>query len=445
MYFKRLLTSSLAHYSYIIGEGREMVVIDPQPDIDKYLEISRSEGMKIKAILETHRNEDFAVGSRALSEFTGAKVYIAADQDLDYEYGKKISDGTEIEIGSMKLKSIHTPGHTLAHMSYVLYLKQENPYMVFTGDTLFFGGVGRTDFYGKDRLKEMTEYLYDSIFEKILPLGDDVLLFPAHGAGSACGASIEDRPYSTLGYERKYNVDLQYSTKEEFTDGVAKMLYKPHYFEDMEKVNLKGIASIDCNIDLKIKYIEEVKEIDTLVDIRNQKAFIGEHIEDSLYISHSGLTAHLNWFVCTDEDIVFVIDNQEKEYLKNLYLDMKRIGYNGKLSFLAGGIENWNKEARNIVKSKYIIAEELEDKINDVTILDIREESEFKDIKPIEGSIKIPMEEIKYRYDELPEGKTICVVCASSRRATTVSSFLEQKSMNTSILLGGMKAWKNLD
>ncbi len=445
MYFKRVFTSSIAHYSYIIGEDKDMVVIDPQPDIDKYLEISRSEGMKIKAILETHRNEDFVVGSRALSELTGAKVYIAADEDLDYEYGTRISDGTEIEIGTMKLKAIHTPGHTLAHMSYALYLKSESPYMVFTGDMLFFGGVGRTDFYGKDRLEEMTGHLYDSILKKILILGDDVLLFPAHGAGSACGANIDNRPYSTLGYERKFNPNLKYSTKEDFIDGVAKMLYKPHYFEDMERINLKGIDAIDCNLDLRVKYTEEVKESGRLVDIRNQRAFIGEHIEGSLFVVYVGLTAHLNWFVSTDEDILFITDNQEKDYLNNLYLDMRRIGYKGKLSFLAGGIEAWNKEARVVIKSKYISPKEIKDKIHELIILDVRGESEFEDIKPIEGSIKIPMEEIKDRYEELPKGKTICIVCATGKRALTVSSFLEQKNIDTSILLGGIRAWKNLD
>lgn len=445
MYFKRLVTSSLAHYSYIIGEGKDMIVIDPQSDIDKYLEISRSEGMKIKAILETHRNEDFAVGSRALSELSGAKVYIAAEENLNYQYGTRISEGTEIEIGNMKLKAIHTPGHTLGHMSYVLYLKEENPYMVFTGDALFFGGVGRTDFYGEDKLGEMTGYLYESIFEKILPLGDGVLLFPAHGAGSACGASIEDRPYSTLGYERKFNPGLQYDNKEDFIDGVAEMLHKPHYFEDMEKINLKGRDSIDCNIDLKVKYTEQVRESGHIVDIRNQRAFIGEHIKDSIYVAHSGLSSYLNWFVPTKEDILFITDNQEKEYLNNLYLDMRRIGYNENLSFLAGGIQKWNKEARDVVESKYVLPEEIQDRIEEFTILDIRKESEFGDIKPMKGSILIPMEEIKDRYDELPSGKTICVVCASGIRSTTVSSFLEQKNIDTSILLGGVEAWKNLD
>ena len=213
----------------------------------------------------------------------------------------------------------------------------------------------------------------------------------------------------------------------------------------MEKINLKGTNSIDCNIDLKITYTDQVDESDILVDIRNQRSFISEHIKDSLYVSHSGLTAYLNWFISTDEDILFVTENQEKKYLNNLFLDMRRIGYNGKLSFLSGGMDKWNKEGRDVVKAKYILPAEVKDRINEISLLDIREESEFEVIKPIEGSIEIPMEEIKERYSELPKDKTICVVCASGIRSTTVSSFLEQKNIDTSILLGGIEAWKNLD
>lgn len=446
MFFKRLFTQSIAQYSYVIGEDKEMVVIDPQPDIDKYLEISRSNGMRIKYILETHRNEDFTVGSRALSDLTGAKVYIAAEEELDYRYGERIVENQEINIGNMKIRAIHTPGHTLGHMAYILYLKNDNPYMVFTGDTIFFGGVGRTDFYGKDKLKEMTGYLYESIFEKILPLGDHVLLFPAHGAGSACGANIEDRDYSTIGYERKYNPDLQYDSKEEFIENVGKMLHKHPYFNDMEEINLKGTKPIDCNINLNIKYTNEIEDSNsTLVDIRNQRAFLSGHIKESIYIEHSGITSFLNWFVPTNEDIIFITDSQEIDYLNNLYLDMRRIGYNGKLSFLANGMNSWNKEARDVKKTRYVLAEELKNEKENVVLLDIREEDEFKENKPIEGSIKIPMQEIKKRFYELPKDETIYIICASGIRSTTVSSFLEQKNIKTSILLGGMEAYKNLD
>ncbi len=445
MYFKRIETESLSQYSYIIGEEKDMVVIDPQPDIDKYLEISRKKGMKIKAILETHRNEDFTVGSRALSEISGAKVYIAADEDLDYKYGIRIRDGEEIEIGSMNLKAIYTPGHTLGAMSYVLYLK-DTPYMVFVGDTLFYGGVGRTDFYGRDRLDEVTGYLYESIFDRLLPLGDEVLLFPAHGAGSACGASIEDRPYSTIGYERKHNASLRYKNKDEFIKNVGSMLHKPPYFEDMEEINLIGTETIGCNINLKINYTKDVIQSDAkLIDIRSQKSFLTQHIEDSLYINESSISSYLNWFISTDEDVTFITNNQQEHHLNNLYLDMRRIGYRGELSFLVNGLTDWDRECRKKISSNYIIAKEFKEKTDEVTVLDIRLEKEFEDIESIEGSIKIPFEEIKERYDELPKDKTIYIVCATGVRSTTVSSFLEQKGIKNSILLGGMEAWENLD
>ena len=445
MFFKRVITKSLAQYSYIIGQGKDMVVIDPQANIDMYLDISRQEGMKITAILETHRNEDFKVGSRALSEVTGAKVYIAADDKHQYKYGTRIKDNNEISIGNVKLKAIHTPGHTLGSMSYVLYLKNDNPYMVFSGDTLFFGGVGRTDFYGEDRLEEITGYLYESIFNKLLPLGDHVILCPAHGAGSACGASIEDRPYSTLGYERKFNPDLQYKTKEEFIKNVGKILPKPQYFEVMEEINLAGTEPIGYPIDLKIKYTDEIeKSSSKLVDIRNQKAFLAEHIKDSLYVEASAISSYLNWFVGTDESLIFITDKQDKDYLNKLYIDMRRIGYDEKLSFLAGALDDWNKQARDVEQSDYSLPSDIRNEVSELTILDIREESEFEDIKPLKGSILIPMEEIKDRYNEIPKDKTICVVCASGIRSTTVASFLEQKNIKTSILLGGIEAWNNL-
>lgn len=446
MYFERIETSSLAHYSYIIAEDKEMIVIDPQADIDRYLEISRRQGMKITTILETHRNEDFASGSKALSDATEAKVYTAGDEDLNYQYGERIKDGQEIVLSSLKIKAIHTPGHTLGHMSYLLYLKDEQPYILFSGDTLFFGGVGRTDFYGEDRLEEITGYLYESIYEKILALGDHVILCPAHGAGSACGASIEDRPYSTIGYEKKYNKDLRYGSKKDFVKNVSKILYKAPYFEDMEVVNLKGIRAIDCNIDFKIKHVNDIKcGRDNIVDIRKSQSFLGAHIKKSIYVDYSDLSSYLNWFLSTDKDITFITDSQEVDYLNNLYLDMRRIGYNGELSFLADALNAWEKECKDVAKTSYILAKDIKDKSDEIVILDVREKNELEVVKAIDGSINISMQEITSRYEELPEGKTIYVVCASGSRATTVSSFLEKKNIDTCILLGGLNALRSLD
>lgn len=445
MFFKRILTESIAHYSYIIGDGVEAVVVDPQADIDKYLEVARQEGLKITSILETHRNEDFIAGSKALSDATGAKVMIAADDSLDYQYGERINDGETIELGEIIIKAIATPGHTLGHMAYLLSLK-DNPYIVFSGDALFFGGVGRTDFYGKDKLKEMTELLYESIFNRLLPLGDSIILCPAHGAGSACGASIDERPSSTLGYERMNSPYLQHNSKEEFVESVGQMLYKPHYFELMERENLKGHESIDCNPVIKVLHPSDLNlKQDNIIDIRNQRAFLGEHIENALFVERGGIASYLNWFVGTDEKLTFITDIQDKDYMNNLFLDMRRMGYKKELSFLANGMKDWNADALNIVKTKFILPHELKEQLNDSFILDIREEDEFKDIEPIERSHLIALQQMKDRFAELPKDQIIYVVCASGIRSSTVVSFLEKKGLDASVLLGGIKAWKNLD
>ena len=187
MLFERFESKGLAHYSYLIGDGNQAAVIDPRCDGDVYVQTAGQEGMRITHILETHRNEDYVTGSVELASRTGAVIHHSAHDDLDYGYGEAIRDGEVLRIGRLKLEALHTPGHTLGHMSYLLYDPEGAPWVIFTGDALFAGDVGRTDFYGRDRLEEMTGLLYESLFHKILPLGDQVVLCPAHGAGSVCG------------------------------------------------------------------------------------------------------------------------------------------------------------------------------------------------------------------------------------------------------------------
>jgi len=249
MYFKKIETQGIAHYSYMVGDEDFIAVIDPVRDVGIYMQEARKAGMRIKYILETHRNEDYVSGARELSEKTEAPIYVSGHEDLGYVFGEKIEDGFELEIGKVKLKAIHTPGHTIGHLSYALYERDKlNPYMVFTGDCLFMGDAGRTDFYGKSNLEKMTGLLYDSIFEKLLPLGDEVLMFPAHGAGSACGESMDERPFSTIGYERRHNKLLQVDSKGQFIDDFAKMRIKPRYFEKMEELNVKGADFVGQDI-----------------------------------------------------------------------------------------------------------------------------------------------------------------------------------------------------
>lgn len=438
MFFKAVFTESLAHYSYVLGDKDELIVIDPRRDVDVYLDIARKEEMKITKIFETHRNEDYLVGSTALASLCGAKVYISAHEDLEYEYGEKVSDNDEFSIGSFKIKALHTPGHTLGHMSYVVYLK-EKPYMIFSGDSLFYGEIGRMDFYGEENLTTMGEHLYDSIFNKILPLGDHVLLYPAHGAGSACGENIEKRPATTIGYERKFNPKLQVKDVNEFIQKNAKMLFKPPYFEYMEQMNLKKTHSLDCNPNLKIKYPADLDiKKDCVIDIRSQDAFNNKHIKNALFIPKDYIISFLNWLVDRESDICFITDQRSNEDLNNLYQNLRRIGFTGNLSFLADGMKLWNKAEKETSSLETITHSEFERIKDEVFILDVRKMSEVKEKNPL-YDLRISTEEIKDRYLELPKNKDIVVICPTGIRSNMVASFLKLKDIESKVLLGGMK------
>ena len=438
MYFKKIFTKSIAHYSYIIGDGREMLVIDPQPEIDIYLDISIKEEMKITRILETHRNEDFLIGSKALSDITGAKVYISAHEDLDYHYGERIKDGHIFNMNKIKIKAIHTPGHTLGHMSYVLYYN-ENAYMVFTGDTCFYGDIGRIDFYGKDRLEEMAGKIYNSIFNRLIPLGDDVIMCPAHGPGSACGENIEPRPLTTIGYERKYNPKLQYESKEEFIKANSKVMFKPEYFTYMEEMNLLGSDSIDCNPYINIKNIKDIDfEKDCIIDIRAQNDYNKAHIPNSIFIKKENISNFINWIVPRESDIA-IVSNTSDDF-KKIYIDLRRIGYTGNIGFIANGIDDWYK-ANRVEKIQTITAFDYKGREDEFFILDVRKESETDKDYGDKGII-IPLELIKKEYKKIDNKKNIMVVCPTGIRSNIAASFIKSKGIDSVVLLGGLEALK---
>ncbi len=208
MLFERIVSEGIAHNSYLIGSGGRAAVIDPRRDCDIYLEIASRHELVITHIFETHRNEDYTIGSLELKERCGAEIFHGAQ--MAFPYGKPAKEGDTFTLGSLVLSVLETPGHTEESISLVLLDKEvaDQPYMVFSGDTLFAGDIARTDFFGQERKVEMAKKIYDSIENKILPLGDGVILCPAHGAGSVCGGEIADHPFTTLGYEKKTNPQL---------------------------------------------------------------------------------------------------------------------------------------------------------------------------------------------------------------------------------------------
>lgn len=240
MFLETVRSEGLSHISYILGHGGKCAVIDPRRDSQVYVDMAHERGAAITHIFETHRNEDYVIGSLDLARRTGAQIYHSGATQFDY--GNSVSEGDRFELGDLELKILETPGHTFDSISIALFDQGfgQEAVSVFTGDALFIGDVGRTDFF-PDRKEEVAGLLYDSIFQKLLPLGDHVILNPAHGAGSVCGAGMAAREFSTLGYERKYNPVLQKSGRDTFIrHKVQEHHYKPPYFEMMEKYNREG-------------------------------------------------------------------------------------------------------------------------------------------------------------------------------------------------------------
>lgn len=231
MILEKIKTEGLAHLSYFVGDSMECVIIDPRRDCQVYIDIAVKHGMRISRIFETHRNEDFVVGSQELSERTGATIHHG--EKLDFSYGETLIEGDSFMVGDLRLLILETPGHTYESISIVVKDSNfgEDPIAVFTGDTLFVGDVGRTDFF-PEQAKEVAGLLYDSLINKLLHLGDQTIIYPAHGAGSVCGGQLASREFSTIGYERRNNPMLQFANQKEFiAHKVGEHHYKPPYFQ----------------------------------------------------------------------------------------------------------------------------------------------------------------------------------------------------------------------
>lgn len=440
MFFKRIEGDGLAHYSYMIGDEKEVAVIDPRRDISIYKDIANKEGMKITTILETHRHEDFIIGSLQLGEETDATIYISGHEDLGHVYGEKLRDGDILEIGALKIKAIHTPGHTLGHLCYGVYEKDEKtPYMVFTGDMLFTGDLGRTDFYGEENLEKMTGLLYDSFFEKLLPLGEHVIVMPAHGPGSACGGDMKEIPFTTLGYEKYTNPELQVNSKEEFIENFGKMRIKPRYFEDMEVFNVKGAEFIkDINTLNPVSLKEAMDKEVTIIDSRTKEAHMGGHIPGSIYLGESNFSSFLGTLFPIEEKIVLITNDDDMDKLMRLYYYGRRIGFDNILGYLPEPMNNIIDTDIKLEKLESIDPEEFL-KLDDYILLDIRQKSEIKEEDPKKNRINIPLELLHEEYEKLDKEKIIYTMCGSGDRATTAASFLKNKGYKVSVIEGGVK------
>jgi hydroxyacylglutathione hydrolase len=447
MLFKRFESKGLAHYSYLIGDGNQAVVIDPRRDGDVYVETSTLEGMQITQVLETHRNEDYIIGSVELASRTGAVVLHSAQDDLDYGYGERIGDGEALRVGRLKIRALHTPGHTRGHMSYLLHDPHGAPWVVFTGDALFAGDVGRTDFYGRDKLDEMTGLLYESLFHKILPLGDEVIVCPAHGAGSVCGTAIAERAWTTIGLERKHNPKLQYTDKSDFVGHVGRMLEYPPYFRMMEKWNLEGpplLGSLPVPPPFSAREFAARAGDALVLDTRMELGFGSAHVPDALSIWEEGLPSFAGWFLSYDKPLLLVTEANDVSRAVRYLI---RLGFDRLGGFLAGGMLAWHKAGLVSHRVRTATVQDLchlLDEGGDIRILDVRSAEEVERGE-IPGAQHIHITQLPERLDEVPRDQPVYIFCGSGLRSMIGASLLQRAGWeNVTVVLGGLAGWSSV-
>ncbi len=444
--FEIVKSEGIAHKSYFIGSNGTAAVIDPRRDCDIYIEIAEQNNMKIEYIFETHRNEDYTIGSVELREIVGADIFHG--KGLGFAYGNSVSEGNKFQIGSLVLEIIETPGHTDESISIMVKDRDvsNDVYMIFTGDSLFAGEIGRCDLYGEENKARMAEAMYTSIFKKILPLGDNVIVCPAHGSGSICGAEIREQELTTVGYEKKTNPLLQKDKKGFIKTKVEEKLYTPPYFKKMEKNNLEG-PNLICKLPyLKPLNIHEVKELMAreaqVVDVRDPTAFAGGHIPNTLNIWKDGLPAYVGWFLNYEQPIIIVDDNNNQ--IDEIKRYLIRLGYDSVYGYLSGGFPVWFKGSGDFETVQTWSVHDLLPNMGkeSLFLLDVRKENDW--IKEhIDGSHNIYIGILKDNLEKVPKDKHVVVSCDSGYKASIGTSILKMNGYkNVTNVLGSMMSWK---
>ncbi len=394
MKLQTIKSEGLAHNSYYLSSENEAVVIDPRRDCEIYAQLAKQECAEIKYILETHRNEDYVVGSLELQKMTQAEI--GHSKALVFKYGEhNLADGESLSFGSVKIKVLHTPGHTNESLCYLVYPSGgTEPLMAFTGDTLFAGSVGRTDLYGKSAQRTQAEKLYISLHEKLLPLGDHLLVYPAHGAGSVCGHGISGQEPTTVGYEKKTNPYLQLDKEEFIQKAVNEELVVPRYFKKMEEYNLNGaplLSELSYPKPLTLQvFEEEMQEPNMIViDTRMPYAYAGSHIPNALSIWLKGTSMFTGWILNTNQYIVFVHERPTDMDKAATYL--RRMGFDNMCGYLCGGMEEWQEAGKPINSAGTMSVIELKKKLQkrEVLLVDVRKPSEWKEEGTVEGAKRI--------------------------------------------------------
>lgn len=451
MKVEQIYTGCLAQGAYYIESDGEAAIVDPLRESAPYVEKAQKEGASIKYIFETHFHADFVSGHVDLASKTGATIVYGPNAKTEYDI-HEAKDGEVFQLGKVQIKVLHTPGHTMESTTYLLIDEEGKEHAIFSGDTLFIGDVGRPDLAQKGTLtqNDLAGYLYDSLRTKIMTLPDEVIVYPAHGAGSACGKNMSKETTDLLGNQKKTNYALRADmTKEEFikevTDG---LLPPPQYFAQNVAMNKSGAAGLDeilekGNVPLDVETFEAMANHEgaLVLDTRKPAQFAEGHIPNSIFIGIDGSFAPWVGALIPDlqQPIVFIADEGREE---EVVTRLSRVGYDNTLGFLKGGLDAWKAAGKEVDSVKSIPASEFaeEFKRGDLKVLDVRKPGEFQS-EHIADAQSLPLDYISESMDQISKDETYHVHCAGGYRSMIASSILKSRGYHNVVdIAGGYKA-----
>lgn len=455
MFVQQFFVEGLGCASYFVGcEAKGIAaVIDPDRDIKKYLETAQSRGLEITHIIETHLHADHVSGNSDLADHTGAEIYLHENSGAEFPH-KKVRQDDVIELGNIRLKVLHTPGHTPESITLLITdtTRAEEPWLALTGDTLFVGDIGRPDLVGLEAARGLAGDMHESLNQKILPLDDSLLIYPGHGAGSLCGKSIGAMRSTTLGFERKYNPALASREKATFIEfATSDLPEQPGNHTRIKAMNRKGVKPLGEVKNKPLTIQEAIPHFQRgagLLDTRSKEEYVKAHIPGSVHIeADSQLSNRIGFVFPPDAPMILLLENAS-QYEQVIY-SLARVGYENVVGYLAEELDVWEKMGLPIAAGdiKDIEPNELASLLKSCSngdcpkIVDVREPWEYKQ-GHVPGAILMPLGQLASRLTELDPEHPVAVICASGNRSQSAAALLGQKGFKTVYnVLGGTGAW----
>ena len=449
MVIKQIYTGCLAQGSYYIKCNGEAAIVDPLREVQQYIDMAEKDGVKIKYIFETHFHADFVSGHVTLAEKTGAEIIYGPTAKTDFD-SIIANAGQKFKVGKLEIEVLHTPGHTMESSCFLLYDKRGNQHSLFSGDTVFLGDVGRPDLAQKavDMTQEdLAGMLYDSIREKIMPLNDDVIIYPGHGAGSACGKNMSSETIGTIGHEKANNYALRADmTREEFITEVLDGLLPPlEYFGFNVQMNKQGYTSIEevikngTNLLEPDQFENAANDTDAVIlDVRHQSKFVKGFIPRSIFVGLAGGFAPWVGALLVDvkQPLLLVVEDGFEE---EAVIRLSRVGFDNVIGILKGGFKSWTDSGKEIDRIITIEANKLE-ALGSPDVFDVRKTGEF-DAGHVKSAKTTPLDNLNNYLNEFPNNGDFYIHCAGGYRSVIANSILKKQGIHNGIdVLGGYGA-----